>query len=312
MGSRILHSTINHHVKAAKYAVRGPIVTKSMELARKIDAESHSHRVHNSSLKFTKIINCNIGNPQQLKQQPMTFIREVLSLMVNPSLKDRMEFPDDVLKRANKYSRNIPSVGVYTESQGLLAVRKEVSRFLQQRDGYAASSENIFLTNGASDGVRLCLQTFLRDPATGFNDGLLTPIPQYPLYSALTTLFNGHLIPYYLDEEKGWECSLESLQESLDNARANNIETRALVVINPGNPTGQVMSEDSMRKVVAFCRKENICLMADEVYQQNIWNPEANFLSFRKVAFAMCAFDGEDPLQLISFHSISKVRVGFN
>lgn len=74
------------------------------------------------------------------------------------------------------------------------------SDFLSERDGFAADSRNIFLTNGASDGVRLCMQTIMRNPQSGFQDGVLTPIPQYPLYSALITLLNGSFVAYHLDE----------------------------------------------------------------------------------------------------------------
>lgn len=100
------------------------------------------------------------------------------------------------------------------------------------------------------------------------------------------------------------------LSEAVEKARGNGIAVRALVVINPGNPTGQVLDEDTMRNVIAFCRKERICLLADEVYQENIWT-DAPFVSFRKVACDMDAFaataDGNlGPLQLVSFHSNSK------
>lgn len=182
-----------------------------------------------------------------------------------------------------------------------------------QRDGYKADPANIFLTNGASEGVRLCMQTILRAPFTDevngkpvqVKDGVLTPIPQYPLYSALTTLLQGYLVPYYLDENRAWSCTTENLARSLKKATDEGITTRALVVINPGNPTGQVLSEEDMRLIVKFCIDESICLMADEVYQENIWDRNKKFVSFRKVAYDMDAFS--NGLQLISFHSISKV-----
>ena len=129
-------------------------------------------------------------------------------------------------------------IGAYSESQGIYAVRKEVSEFITERDGFQADPNDIFLTNGASDGVRLCMQTIMRDVASGFEDGIMTPIPQYPLYSALITLMNGHFVPYHLDEEHNWSCTPETLNDSLAKARAAGINVRGLVVINPGNPTG--------------------------------------------------------------------------
>jgi alanine transaminase len=73
------------------------------------------------------------------------------------------------------------------------------------------------------------------------NDGILCPIPQYPLYSASITLFGGSLLPYYLDESAGWALSINELDRALAEAKKRSITPRALVVINPGNPTGQVM-----------------------------------------------------------------------
>ena len=233
-------------------------------------------------------------------------MREVLSLVVNPSIAQQMKFPDDALQRANRYLADISSVGAYTESQGIYTVRQEVSAFLEERDGYKSSPDDIFVTNGASEGVRFCMQTILRNPLSGVRDGVLTPIPQYPLYSALTTLLDGHLIPYYLDEAHGWTMNMKSLNQSYEEAVKNGITPRALVVINPGNPTGQVFPEDNIRDIVLWCKERNICLMADEVYQENVWHPESKFVSCRKVAYDLDAFSGTDGLQLISFHSVSK------
>jgi aspartate/methionine/tyrosine aminotransferase len=231
---------------------------------------------------------------------------------MNPTLKGRVNFSPDLVAKADRYLANIPGMGAYTDSQGILAVREDVSKFLEQRDGYPSDPKDIFLTNGASEGVRVCMQTFLRDANSGFKDGILAPIPQYPLYSALTTLLAGTLEPYYLDESKSWGCTKANLQESLTAAKANGTTIRALVVINPGNPTGQVLEEANMREIIQFCAEEGICLMADEVYQENIWKEGSKFVSFRKVALDMGmsaapSDNNKKSLQMVSFHSISKV-----
>lgn len=290
---RIAHNNINASVKAASYAVRGPIVSRAQELA-----------------KTRQVFSCNIGNPHALNQKSLSYIRNVLSLVINPALLDSGIFPADCVRRAKKYLASLPDIGAYTESQGIQTVREEVAQFLLERDGHAADPANIFLTNGASEGVRLCMQTILREPAPGIKDGILTPIPQYPLYSALSTLLKGELVPYYLDEAKGWACSTTQLSESLAKAKAAGVSTRALVVINPGNPTGQLLDPKSMRDIISWCIKEQVCLMADEVYQENIWKSGASFTSFRKVALDMGAFKGNDSLQMISFHSVSKGFLG--
>jgi alanine transaminase len=262
------------------------------------------------SVPFKRVLKCNIGNPQSLKQKPMSFIRDVLSITLNPSLVERAQFPADVVARATRYLDEVHSVGAYMESQGITSVREEIAQFLEQRDGYPADAANIFLTEGASAGVKAILQTIIRDPITGFKDAILAPIPQYPLYSGSTALFNGTLHPYYLNEEEGWSLSVAELDKSLRIALDGGLSPRALVVINPGNPTGQILSEENVRQVAQWCRENNIVLMADEVYQENIWKDGGRFNSFRKAAFDLNLFSGENPLQLVSFHSVSKGFLG--
>ena len=93
---------------------------------------------------------------------------------------------------------------------------------------------NIYLTNGASEAVRLCFSALLRNS----NDGVLVPIPQYPLYSALLTLYGGELLPYYLDEERNWGLDLDNMRAMIERAKNDGFTPRSIVIINPGNPTG--------------------------------------------------------------------------
>lgn len=134
-----------------------------------------------------------------------------------------------------------------------------------------------------------------------------SPIPQYPLYSATLALINAKPVPYLLNEEQNWGLSVADLKASVQKARAEGTDVRALVIINPGNPTGQCLTEENMREIVEFCRAERLVLLADEVYQTNIYKPEERpFHSFKKVVRAM----GADDVELFSFHSTSKGMVG--
>ena len=164
-------------------------------------------------------------------------------------------------------------------------VREHVAESLFLRDGYPSDPDNIILTGGASDAVKFCINCVLRPPISGFKDALMTPIPQYPLYSAMTTLMRGSIVPYYPDESQGWACTTESLTEALHNAREKGLTCKALVIINPGNPTGQVLSEDNVADIVRWCVENGIFLMVDEVYQENIHKEGAKFVSFRKVNY---------------------------
>jgi aspartate/methionine/tyrosine aminotransferase len=113
---------------------------------------------------------------------------------------------------------------------------------LRQRDGSDAQASDVFLTDGASAGVRTLMQCMLGQAGV---DGILAPSPVYPLYSALSTLMDGAAALYPLSEDPRtgeWTVSVELLQRSLDEARSRGARPRGLVIINPGNPTGQCMS----------------------------------------------------------------------
>ena len=97
-----------------------------------------------------------------------------------------------------------------------------------------SAEEKIYLTNGASEAIRICFSALVRSPS----DGILIPIPQYPLYSALLTLYGGELLPYYLSEEKNWGLDIDGIQSMVDKCKEDGFTPRSIVVINPGNPTG--------------------------------------------------------------------------
>ena len=298
-GSRISIDTINTKAINVEYAVRGAVVARAEEIKASLAKDP-------SSYPFDKTIACNIGNPQALEQQPISFVRDVLSCVVNQRLIGSDIIPKDAQERAKHYLSYVPSMGAYTESKGMLPVRMDIASFLEKRDGgVPADVENIFLTSGASAGVQLLMTVLMRA-----GDGILAPKPQYPIYSALSTLLGSQLKPYYLDEANQWAVTESAITKALDDAESDGVNIRGLVVINPGNPTGQVLSRGDMESLITVCRARGVCIMADEVYQENVYKEGAEFLSFRRVAFEMNAFEGPDPLQLASFHSTSKGFLG--
>jgi len=291
-------TTINPTLKDVHYAVRGQIVIRAGELEKQLK--------QGAKLPFNQVIYCNIGNPQQLLQKPITFHRQVLALMESPDLIPvvKNHVKSDVIERAEKYlnALNINGTGPYSHSKGVEVVREEIAEFLERRDGVRGNAEDIFLTNGASSGVDTILRLILRSPA----DGIMIPIPQYPLYSATIPMYNGSAVSYYLNEEQEWGLSLEELERSREESLKKGVTPRALVVINPGNPTGQCLSRENMISIIEFCSKNDILLMADEVYQDNVYNGN-QFTSFRKLVYETGV---HDKIQLVSFHSISKGFLG--
>ncbi|KAI4355359.1 hypothetical protein L6164_004140 [Bauhinia variegata] len=294
---------ISQKVLKCEYAVRGEIVSLAQKLQEELKAKPGTHA-------FDEIIYCNIGNPQSLGQQPITFFREVLALCDHPVILDKSEtqglFSTDSIQRAWEILDQIPgrATGAYSHSQGIKGLRDTIAAGIEARDGFPADPNDIFLTDGASPAVHMMMQLLIRSE----NDGIFCPIPQYPLYSASIALHGGTLVPYYLDEATGWGLEISELKKQLEAAKSKGISVRALVVINPGNPTGQVLSEENQQRIVEFCKEEGLVLLADEVYQENVYVPEKEFHSFKKVARSMGY--GEKDISLVSFQSVSKGYYG--
>jgi len=299
--------TANQNVVKAQYAVRGRLLEKSKELEAKMAA--------GENLPFTEIVRCNIGNPQALGQKPITFARQVLSLLVNPELINNKKvsklYPKDVVARAKLYAGAVPSIGAYSDSMGIRLVREDVAAFIAERDGFPASADDIFLTDGASSGVKAVMQLMIRGP----QDSVLCPIPQYPLYSATTTLLDGTLAPYYLDEAVAWGITEAELIKSYDESRAAGCTPRAIAVINPGNPTGQSLPQEMIETILAFAAERGLVVLADEVYQENVYGDAPSFTSFKRAYAALeakgsagdaAAAATAAKVQLVSFHSTSK------
>lgn len=143
---RLNHDNINPHVKAAKYAVRGELAVKSEEFRAKLTNGD-------SDLPFKEVISANIGNPQQLDQKPITFFRQVLSILENPLLLDHEDvllnhlgYKSDVVARAKWLLSKVGSVGAYSASNGAPAIRQSIADFLE-------SGFQSFLPNAETQAV---------------------------------------------------------------------------------------------------------------------------------------------------------------
>ncbi|GAA5910081.1 uncharacterized protein JCM6883_000547 [Sporobolomyces salmoneus] len=295
--------TLNKHVLEAQYAVRGAIPLRAEELREQIEEGK------GGDLPFDEIVSCNIGNPQQLDQKPLTFLRQIAALTEYPALIDHPAsssiFPKDAIDRARTLLSEIGSTGAYSHSMGVPAIRKRIAKFIEERDGHPADASKIYITAGASVGVSNLLQALLASP----RDGVLIPIPQYPLYTAALALNAARAVPYYLDESAEWGLDLEDLMNNVEKARHDGTVLKGMVVINPGNPTGNCLTLENMQDIIRLCYDEKLVLMADEVYQDNIYHPNKPFISFKKALRDMPS-EYADNVELVSFHSISKGQTG--
>lgn len=308
MRVKVLHPTrMNNKILQMEYAVRGIVERRAKEIEKTLADDPCSY-------PFEHVVYCNLGNPQSLGQPPLTFAAQVLALTSCPSLIAQATkvllhgteaaallieelFASDAVQRARAIvGETAGGLGAYTHCQGIPYVRGSVANFIERRDGFESDADNIFLTNGATEGIQKVMSLISRSSL----DAFLLPSPQYPLYSATVTELGAKIINYNLDEDNDWGMNIEDLAECVAKARASGIQPRALVVVNPGNPTGQCLTVDNMRQVVAFCERERLMLLADEVYQNNVYG-STPFCSFKRVVVEM-----NSHLELFSFHSTSK------
>mmetsp|Transcript_15358 Transcript_15358/g.27296 ORF Transcript_15358/g.27296 Transcript_15358/m.27296 type:complete len:517 (+) Transcript_15358:198-1748(+) len=302
---RLSLSTINENLKTMEYAVRGEVPQAAAAMDKKLRAGG------DHGLPFDQILYCNIGNPQSVGQKPITYYREMMALVTNPSLLDESKrevakqlYSESELDRAVEIINMIGTggTGAYSESMGVRGFREDVCRFIENRDGYPANPDQILLSNGASTAIQMLLTALIADE----KDTVMVPIPQYPIYSALITLLGGRQGNYYLDEDNGWAFREEELERAMDESISKGGNPKAIVVINPGNPTGNTMSYEDIATVIRFCHKHQLVLLADEVYQENIYDKERRpFISCKKVLMDLGL-----PIELASFHSTSKGYAG--
>ncbi|XP_002194653.4 alanine aminotransferase 2 [Taeniopygia guttata] len=294
--------SMNPQVKAVEYAVRGPIVLKAGEIEKEL----------RKGIKkpFTEVIKANIGDAHAMGQRPITFLRQVVALCTYPNLLDSPSFPEDAKKRARRILQGCGgnSLGSYTASQGINCIREDVASYIERRDGgVPADPDNIYLTTGASDGISAILKILISGGGKS-RTGVMIPIPQYPLYSAAISELDAIQVNYYLDEENCWALNVNELRRALNEAKAY-CNPKVLCIINPGNPTGQVQNRKCIEDVIHFAWEEKLFLLADEVYQDNVYSEGCQFHSFKKILYEMGP-EYYNNVELASFHSTSKGYMG--
>uniref|UniRef100_A0A8C3YTY0 Alanine aminotransferase 1 n=1 Tax=Catagonus wagneri TaxID=51154 RepID=A0A8C3YTY0_9CETA len=273
--------TMNPCVQRVEYAVRGPIVLRALELEQELR--------QGVKKPFTEVIRANIGDAQAMGQKPITFLRQVLALCVHPDLLNSPDFPDDAKRRAQRILQACGghSLGAYSISSGIQLIREDVARYIERRDGgIPADPNNIFLSTGASDAIVTVLKLLVLGEGRT-RTGVLIPIPQYPLYSAALAELNAVQVDYYLDEERAWALDVAELRRALR----------------------QVQTRECIEAVIRFAFEEGLFLLADEVYQDNVYAEGSQFHSFKKVLTEM-GLPYAAQQELASFHSVSKGFMG--
>ena len=156
---------------------------------------------------------------------------------------------------------NLPNSSGYSDSKGLFAARKAIMHYCQSKKISGVGLEDIYMGNGASELIVMAMQGLLN---TG--DEVLIPTPDYPLWTAAVTLAGGTPRHYICDEQNEWMPDLADMRSKITP------RTRAIVIINPNNPTGALYSDELLREVVKIAREHELIIFADEIYDKMLYD----------------------------------------
>jgi len=181
--------------------------------------------------------------------------------------------------------RNLPNSAGYSDSKGNFAARKAVMHYTQQQDIKGVTLDDIYLGNGASDLIAMATNALLDD-----GDELLVPMPDYPLWTAVTSLSGGSPVHYLCDEGQGWVPDLNDIRSKITP------RTKGIVVINPNNPTGVMYPDHVLQAIVQVAREHGLVILADEVYDKVLYD------DIKHTALASLSTD----VVTLTFNSLSK------
>ena len=190
--------------------------------------------------------------------------------------------PDEIL---HDVIHNLSAAQGYCDSKGLFSARKAIMQECQRLDVRNIEIDDIYLGNGVSELITMAMQALLNN-----GDEVLVPAPDYPLWTAAVSLSGGTAVHYVCDEQEDWFPSIGDIESKI------NSSTRALLIINPNNPTGAVYSRDLLLQMIELCRKHDLILFADEIYSKIVYDDAVHI-----PAASLC-----DDVFIVSFNGLSK------
>jgi alanine-synthesizing transaminase len=190
--------------------------------------------------------------------------------------------PDEILQDV---IRNLPDAQGYCDSKGLYSARKAIMQDCQLRDIPGIEVDDIYLGNGVSELIVMAMQGLLNN-----GDEVLIPSPDYPLWTAAVSLCGGTPVHYRCDEQSDWQPDINDIKSKITD------RTRAIVVINPNNPTGAVYEKDLLEQIATIAREHKLVVCADEIYDRILYD-DAKHIPFASIA---------DDILCLSFNGLSK------
>jgi alanine-synthesizing transaminase len=168
------------------------------------------------------------------------------------------EAPEEILRDV---MRNLPAAQGYCDSKGLFPARKAVVQYYQQKGVFDLDLGDVYLGNGVSELIVMSLQALLND-----GDEVLVPAPDYPLWTAAVSLAGGTAVHYLCDEQSDWFPDVDDIEAKVTD------RTKAIVVINPNNPTGAVYSPAVLEAIVEVARRRGLLVLSDEIYDKILYD----------------------------------------
>ena len=181
--------------------------------------------------------------------------------------------------------RNLSNASAYSDSKGIFAARKAIMQYCQEKGIQGVALDDVYTGNGVSELIVLSMNALLND-----GDEVLVPMPDYPLWTAAVSLSSGTPVHYLCDESKDWAPDLNDLRKKITP------RTKAIVVINPNNPTGAIYSKEVLMEMTQIAREHGLILFADEIYDKMLYDGE------KHLSLASLSTD----VVIITFNGLSK------
>ncbi len=181
--------------------------------------------------------------------------------------------------------RNLSNASAYSDSKGIFAARKAIMQYCQEKGIQGVALDDVYTGNGVSELIVISMNALLND-----GDEVLVPSPDYPLWTAAVSLSGGTPVHYLCDEEKDWAPDLADLRKKITP------RTKAIVMINPNNPTGAIYSKEVLLELTQIARENGLILFADEIYDKMLYDAE------KHISLASLSTD----VVVITFNGLSK------
>ncbi len=188
---------------------------------------------------------------------------KITSLNIGNPAAFGFETPDEII---HDIIVNIRSAQGYVDSRGLFAARKAVMQYYQNQGVKNSFIEDVYIGNGVSELISLVMTALLNT-----DDEVLIPSPDYPLWTTVVGLQGGKAIHYECDESNDWNPNIQDIENKI------NSKTKAIVLINPNNPTGAVYTKETVRQVVKLAEKHQLILFSDEIYDKIIYDTAKHY-----------------------------------